>query len=569
MLSIRSYIFLIAVLLATLNSEECLAIEANPIVQADRAFQSEDWQLYEQIYRHLAESNPHNGRFWARLADGLRRQDRHREAQSASIEAIDLGYDVAQQQYSIARSHAKLGQISQALDWYVKARRNKLRNAELKLLGDPEWKAFKDREEFIAVAYPLIGEDEPRHARWRSDLDFLDKRMRETHFDLFAKLSEDEWVASIKELSDNSQNLSDEALQDGIARLLVQIGDGHTMVLPKTEGPARDRILPVGFYLFDDGLFVVGAHGEYLDLVGSEVLAINGVPTSKVLEALASVISHDNKFGLRWLGVDLLSWLPTLRRAGMTEPGKDPVFTFDRSGRAETRVIRAIPFDPIVYSSCCSGLRDKSATAPFWLANTDAPYWTVFDEDAKTQYLQLNQIADRRDEPLEAVLQATVTKIAESAPGAFVLDLRHNSGGDGDLNPMIMRYLLKIEEQIPPNRFFVAVGRRTFSAAMNLASLISNWTDARFIGEPTGSSPNFTGESDLILLPNSNLRLSVSSRRWLGSTSDDQRKWLAPHIGITLSSKDFFSHFDPVMSAIKKMPPADQGGVDRNEERKD
>jgi hypothetical protein len=55
-------------------------------------------------------------------------------------------------------------------------------------------------------------------------------------------------------------------------------------------------------------------------------------------------------------------------------------------------------------------------------------------------------------------------------------------------------------------------------------------TNARFVGEPTGSRPNFVGESSIIGLPYSGLRISISSRYHQNGGSNDKRMWIAPDI---------------------------------------
>ena len=52
-----------------------------------------------------------------------------------------------------------------------------------------------------------------------------------------------------------------------------------------------------------------------------------------------------------------------------------------------------------------------------------------------------------------------------------------------------------MNRSIGPGHLFVIIGRRTFSAAQNTVNMIEKNTNATFVGEPTGSRPNFVGES--------------------------------------------------------------------------
>jgi hypothetical protein len=54
---------------------------------------------------------------------------------------------------------------------------------------------------------------------------------------------------------------------------------------------------PVWLYEFDDGLFVVAA--ERRDLVGCELVAVDGTEVGDVLRAVTPLIAHDNEWTIR------------------------------------------------------------------------------------------------------------------------------------------------------------------------------------------------------------------------------------------------------------------------------
>ena len=135
----------------------------------------------------------------------------------------------------------------------------------------------------------------------------------------------------------------------------------------------------------------------------------------------------------------------------------------------------------------------------------------------------------------------------------LVLDLRHNNGGNGYLNWSLVRELVRTEALDRPDGLFVIVGRRTFSAAMLLSSMLEFHTDAIFVGEPTGSSPQFYGEDTEFQLPYSKLAGSISSRRFQNRfISDDERPWIAPGIVAELTLDDLREGRDPAMQAIRR-----------------
>ncbi len=61
---------------------------------------------------------------------------------------------------------------------------------------------------------------------------------------------------------------------------------------------------------------------------------------------------------------------------------------------------------------------------------------------------------------------------------------------------------------------FVIIGRGTFSAAQNTATAIERETNAIFVGEPSGSRPNFIGETTPFMLPYSKALVNVADLYW-------------------------------------------------------
>ena len=73
------------------------------------------------------------------------------------------------------------------------------------------------------------------------------------------------------------------------------------------------------------------------------------------------------------------------------------------------------------------------------------------------------------------------------------------------------------------------------------------------MGEPSGSRPNFTGESSRVVLPYSGLGMSISSRYWQDSWPEDRRQWVSVQVPTPLSSTDYFSNHDPSLSALREI----------------
>jgi hypothetical protein len=166
--------------------------------------------------------------------------------------------------------------------------------------------------------------------------------------------------------------------------------------------------------------------------------------------------------------------------------------------------------------------------------------------------MQLNGIADKNEEKLSEFSKKVFSFINGGDAEYFVLDIRYNNGGNNFLNKALVQEIIKSEKINKKGKFFTITGRSTFSAAMNLVNDLERQTNVIFAGEPTGSKPNFVGESNMIKLANSRFNVSCSSRYWQGVLSEDQRKWIAPLIGVKYFYSDYKAGKDPAMDAILK-----------------
>jgi hypothetical protein len=102
---------------------------------------------------------------------------------------------------------------------------------------------------------------------------------------------------------------------------------------------------------------------------------------------------------------------------------------------------------------------------------------------------------------------------------------------------------------------YVIIGRRTYSAAQNTSTYLERFTNPIFVGEPTGSSPNFVGEEEPLILPYSKTIINVSDLYWQASWPFDKRTWIAPLLYTPPSFEYFKSNRDPAMEAIMEYIP--------------
>jgi tetratricopeptide (TPR) repeat protein len=78
---------------------------------------------------------------------------------------------------------------------------------------------------------------------------------------------------------------------------------------------------------------------------------------------------------------------------------------------------------------------------------------------------------------------------------------------------------------------------------------MEKYTNAIFVGEPTGARPNHYGDAARIVLPHSGLTVRASTLWWQDVDPRDTRPWTPPQISAALTSADYRAARDPALRA--------------------
>ncbi len=149
---------------------------------------------------------------------------------------------------------------------------------------------------------------------------------------------------------------------------------------------------------------------------------------------------------------------------------------------------------------------------PLWLQRTDDNYWFEYLKDERVLYFHYSNIFNKPSEPFAPFVDKMFAFIDANPVETLVIDLRRNNGGNSGIFPPLIKQIIQHPKINERGKLFTLISRNTYSAAMNLAADLEFWTNTLFVGEPTGSSPNFIGEETQFTLPYSKLVVSVSNR---------------------------------------------------------
>jgi len=171
--------------------------------------------------------------------------------------------------------------------------------------------------------------------------------------------------------------------------------------------------------------------------------------------------------------------------------------------------------------------------------------------EKKLVYFSFSAVQDDGPHKLRDFVRDMFALIDKEGVERLVIDMRFNSGGNTDLVPPLIQGLTICEKMNRPGGLYIIIiGRATFSAAQNTVNQIEFNTKATFLGEPTGSRPNFVAEITSFILAHSKQRVFCSSRNWQYVSSIDERVWVQPQIAVEPRFEDYVKGRDACMEAV-------------------
>jgi hypothetical protein len=518
------------------------------------------WDDASKLWEELARSNPHDGRNWDQLANACFERKDYRGAITAWDRAIELGYWTPNlAAIRIARCWALLGEREKTI-----AALQRAFDLGFNQLGamqrDSHFTFLHDDARFRTMAGLVGTTGMSRIEGWRADLSLVDREVkRRAWAPLLAKTGA-AFDREVRRFHDAIPKLSDARLALEMKHLLATVGDGHTNALVPDKRPEFALTLPLKFYLFEEGLFVVAAAPAHRELLGAQVTHIEGREVEACVKALEPYISHEpgNEIWYREQAPFLLRHPGILQALELTERRERLSLSIrDRSGKERKVEVAADTTEPNIWNK--KPHPDGWTSFPETLGSEPPPYlrkraevfWFEKLPKDNLVYAQINNVRDGTNETLAAFSRRLLDAVADPSVAGLVIDLRWNNGGNTGLVQPLVNGLIGSTKLDRRGTLFVITGRRTFSAAQNLATYIEQNTNAIFVGEPTGSSPNFVGEEMFFTLPYSGLQVNVSDRFWQSSWPIDRRTWIAPTLYAPPTFAAYQVNRDPAMEAIQ------------------
>ncbi|MEX2963840.1 hypothetical protein [Microbulbifer sp. TYP-18] len=535
------------------NGAEYWAVRTKAVDYA----KNNEWDKAIPLLEQLTMQYQDDGDTWFLLGHGYLQAEQYQKAIPALEKTLKIGTIISgiksasspsnDIMIKIAQSHSAIGNKAEALAWIQKSlefrwddRKSLINNAKFeKISGDVHFQKLSG--EFLAP-------DLSRNDAWANDLQFLLSEIKRLHVDPYHSVSAEELELKVKLIVEKIPKLSDEQIVFQFMELLASVGNGHNFIVPTNSLKGAFTRLPVQFYWFNDGIYIVRASDRYRHLIGRKIISVENIPVEQVMERIEKVNARDNEMQQYWLGPYYLAIPEVLKGLNVVSDTKSIALALvDENGKEEKVMFSGEPFS---FGGFPRLPELENADNPEYLTRISENYWYFENREANYFYIQLNAVAQSKSQSLSEFSGEVRQNIKKSNIKNVILDLRHNSGGNGSIIPPLTRALIHFVEQDTDNKLFVIVGRNTFSAAHLLLADINRLTDAIIVGEPSGSRPNHLGEAGWFKLPYSGVWGIISSQYHQASKAEDHRIWIAPHLPVSLSSVSYFSGEDPAMKQI-------------------
>jgi hypothetical protein len=365
-----------------------------------------------------------------------------------------------------------------------------------------------------------------RDGRWRQDLDYLQTNLVRMHANAFHTTPRPHFEQAFAAARERVPTSTDAELTAAVMRLIALVGDGHTATWSWSD---RFRSVPLRIARMDGSWLVVGAPSERPEWLGAELLAIGETPVDAAMDRLTPLVSWDSEAD-RLSRLAHLATTPELLHAVGLQA--EPL-----AGRYSLRTAGGIVVDLELDAAERTGLIVAGADL-LYRRHPGRDHWMLDLPEGDAVYVRYRRCADR--EAFTAVAHDALA-LLDARPGArLVVDIRSNSGG---ASTVIAPLFEGIRQRDAGRRTFVLMDSGTYSSATKNAHDLRS-LGATLVGAPTGDAIGGWGEVRSFALPNSGIRVQVSTYFFPGDALP-----IVPDLHVEPSVAAWLEGSDPIMLA--------------------
>lgn len=380
-----------------------------------------------------------------------------------------------------------------------------------------------------------------------------------------------EWTTSLEKLKEDIKNnkVNEDEIYYRMQELSSVLNNGHTSI-EKLESK-NEKVLPIKGNYYGDSFYIVFADTKNKEILGSEIIAINGVKFKEIEERYSKIISAENN---QWVRSNISKSIFTESLLKYLDIWKDEnVFTVKTlKGKIEEVIIDSIMTEELysiilevnnyfAYEKMKDSIENNKPEDAY------DQYWFTLDEDNRILYFKYNTCLDKNDQKAVSVLQDlsnypefkdfqnSFTEFVNSNKDNFdkiVVDVSNNSGGI----PTHMDNLIGENLEIfNSKKVYAIMTKNTFSAGVDAVNSLVDKCNATMVGEETGGSIEMFAVNERRCSSFLPFEYSSGDLKWYifdkaGKNTDDYMRGAIPDIEVEYTVNDVINGINPYYQAV-------------------
>jgi hypothetical protein len=239
---------------------------------------------------------------------------------------------------------------------------------------------------------------------WNADLDYLAKELSEKHYNFFTIKSENDFLSGIHAIKQNSKHLNDFQIALKTQQLIAAFGDSHTNLVFNSLLNAN-QVLPIHLFWTSDGLYILHTTQENEKILGSQLLSINEIPITTIIDSLSTLFAVDNQAMVKLFMPQTIPSLQILEYFGFTDTVQVELGLKTNTNQNYTYTLKPSPMNRT------NRISFKPDSLAFSTRNENLVFTDSYFPDEKIYYILYNKCLSK-----EVALEYGNKEMAENMP---------------------------------------------------------------------------------------------------------------------------------------------------------
>ena len=434
---------------------------------------------------------------------------------------------------------------------------------------------------FVPIIFAVIGcgeqqteinhSEKTRKEKWIEDISYFENEYLKAS-NTFPKDSISSSKLLLTGLKNQIDSLSDNQIILQLSKCVAMANNGHTTI----HLSGMDKI-PVRYYWFADGLYIIKTDKSSAEYLGTKVLKINSIEIDTVLKQLKPYLSGIDRFK-KFIATNYLASPEILNGIGLT--AQDSMEFTLLKGKDTLEVsfkIKEMPNSKYEYETWADlypewtkndsweYILTKNDSLPLYLRHMDEGVFYAFLDSKKIAYFSINALW-YKSQDFEGKIKGFLDELKTKKDFNVVIDLRYYTGGDYLIPTKLSTKPPKIIDE--DKKIYLITSPMTFSAGLVTAARIKYFAKDKIVivGEEVGDNLKFWAEGDYYKTPNFDIEIQDSKYEhdwrddkftlgrtfWVNAFYGVPAKDLDVDKEIQLSFKDYINKRDPILKWINK-----------------